>query len=196
MSQVDHSRRRLLTAATVGSRGGRRRVSPRCRSWHRGSRAQRAKALGAPVEVDASKLEEGQMLKVVWRGQPVFIVRRGKTIVASLGSTTMRCWPTRIRKTRCSRPTSRCRRRPRAQSRVLGGPRGLYPSRLLAAGRVRTEQRLSGDGHRLGPELARRILLPLPRLEIRHLRPSVQEHAGAEEPDGAAVHVHAATRAS
>jgi ubiquinol-cytochrome c reductase iron-sulfur subunit len=44
----------------------------------------RAKALGAPVEVDVSKLEVGQSLKVVWRGQPVFIVRRAKDVIAQL----------------------------------------------------------------------------------------------------------------
>jgi ubiquinol-cytochrome c reductase iron-sulfur subunit len=37
------------------------------------------------VEVDASKLEAGQMLKVVWRGQPVFIVRRTKAVIDQLG---------------------------------------------------------------------------------------------------------------
>jgi ubiquinol-cytochrome c reductase iron-sulfur subunit len=46
----------------------------------------RAKALGAPVEVDASKLEAGQMLKVVWRGQAVFVVRRVKSVIDQLGN--------------------------------------------------------------------------------------------------------------
>jgi ubiquinol-cytochrome c reductase iron-sulfur subunit len=41
--------------------------------------------LGAPVEVDASKLEAGQMLKVVWRGQPVYVIRRTKAVVDGLG---------------------------------------------------------------------------------------------------------------
>ncbi len=43
------------------------------------------RALGAPVEVDASKLEAGQMLKVVWRGQAVFVVRRAKAVLDQLG---------------------------------------------------------------------------------------------------------------
>jgi ubiquinol-cytochrome c reductase iron-sulfur subunit len=33
----------------------------------------RAKAAGAPVEVDISKLEEGQLVRVLWRKQPVWI---------------------------------------------------------------------------------------------------------------------------
>jgi ubiquinol-cytochrome c reductase iron-sulfur subunit len=82
--EVDHSRRRLLTAATVGTGaiGVAFAAVPFLASW---KPSARAKALGAPVEVDASKLEAGQMMKVVWRGQAVFIVRRVKTVVDGLG---------------------------------------------------------------------------------------------------------------
>ena len=75
--QVDHSRRRLLTAATVGTGaiGVAFAAVPFLASWQPSARA---KALGAPVEVDASKLEIGQSLKVVWRGQAVYVVRRTK----------------------------------------------------------------------------------------------------------------------
>jgi ubiquinol-cytochrome c reductase iron-sulfur subunit len=81
--QVDHSRRRLLTAATVGTGaiGVAFAAVPFIASWQPSARA---KALGAPVEVDASKLEAGQMLKVVWRGQPVFVVRRVKSVIDQL----------------------------------------------------------------------------------------------------------------
>jgi ubiquinol-cytochrome c reductase iron-sulfur subunit len=82
--EVDHSRRRLLTAATVGTGviGAAFAAIPFIASW---KPSARAKALGAPVEVDASKLEAGQMLKVVWRGQAVFVVRRVKAVVDQLG---------------------------------------------------------------------------------------------------------------
>ncbi len=82
---VDHSRRRLLTAATVGTGviGAAFAAIPFIASWNPSARA---KALGAPVDVDASKLEAGQMLKVVWRGQPVFVVRRVKAVVDQLGN--------------------------------------------------------------------------------------------------------------
>jgi ubiquinol-cytochrome c reductase iron-sulfur subunit len=82
--QVDHSRRRLLTAATVGTGaiGVAFAAVPFLSSWQPSARA---KALGAPVEVDASKLDAGQMLKVVWRGQAVFVVRRVKGIIDQLG---------------------------------------------------------------------------------------------------------------
>ena len=82
--QVDYGRRRLLTIATggVGAIGIAFAAVPFIASWQP---SERAKALGAPVTVDASKLEAGQMLKVVWRGQPVFIVRRAKAVVDQLG---------------------------------------------------------------------------------------------------------------
>ena len=82
--EVDHSRRRLLTAATVGTGaiGVAFAALPFIASWKPSARAT---ALGAPVDVDASKLEAGQMLKVVWRGQPVFVVRRVKAVVDQLG---------------------------------------------------------------------------------------------------------------
>jgi len=38
--------------------------------------SERAKAAGAPVEVDLSTLEPGQKITVEWRGKPVWVVRR------------------------------------------------------------------------------------------------------------------------
>lgn len=83
--QVDHSRRRLLTAATVGvgAVGAAFTAVPFLASWQPSARA---KALGAPVEVDASKLEPGQMMKVVWRGKAVYVVRRTPAILQQMGN--------------------------------------------------------------------------------------------------------------
>jgi ubiquinol-cytochrome c reductase iron-sulfur subunit len=83
--EVDHSRRRLLTAATagIGTVGVVFAAVPFIASWEP---SVRARALGAPVTVDASKLEDGQMLKVVWRGQPVFVVRRSKAVIDAIGN--------------------------------------------------------------------------------------------------------------
>jgi ubiquinol-cytochrome c reductase iron-sulfur subunit len=82
---VDHSRRRLLTAATagIGAVGVVFAAVPFIASWEP---SVRARALGAPVAVDASKLEDGQMLKVVWRGQPVFVVRRSKAVIDAINN--------------------------------------------------------------------------------------------------------------
>ncbi|HEX6996702.1 MAG TPA: ubiquinol-cytochrome c reductase iron-sulfur subunit [Gammaproteobacteria bacterium] len=44
----------------------------------------RARALGAPVEVDVSKLEPGALLKVEWRGRPIYVVHRTEEMLATL----------------------------------------------------------------------------------------------------------------
>ena len=44
----------------------------------------RAKAAGAPVEVDISKIEPGQLLTVAWRGQPVWILHRTPAMLEEL----------------------------------------------------------------------------------------------------------------
>ncbi|MDH5178498.1 MAG: ubiquinol-cytochrome c reductase iron-sulfur subunit [Gammaproteobacteria bacterium] len=74
---VDNSRRRFLTAATsvVGAVGTVGLIIPFASSMNPSARA---KAAGAPVEVDISKLEPGGMITVEWRGKPVWIVRRTK----------------------------------------------------------------------------------------------------------------------
>jgi ubiquinol-cytochrome c reductase iron-sulfur subunit len=46
--------------------------------------SERAKALGAPVEVDISKLEPGQLLRAEWRGKVTWVVRRTKEMLDSL----------------------------------------------------------------------------------------------------------------
>jgi ubiquinol-cytochrome c reductase iron-sulfur subunit len=45
----------------------------------------RAKAAGAPVEVDLSKIEPGMLLAVEWRGKPVWVVNRTKEMLDLLG---------------------------------------------------------------------------------------------------------------
>ncbi|MFZ8887122.1 MAG: ubiquinol-cytochrome c reductase iron-sulfur subunit [Steroidobacteraceae bacterium] len=81
--QVDKGRRQLLTAATAltGAVGAAFAAAPFLASW---KPSARAKALGAPVEIDISKLETGSMLKVEWRGKPVWVVRRSEDMVKSL----------------------------------------------------------------------------------------------------------------
>jgi ubiquinol-cytochrome c reductase iron-sulfur subunit len=82
---VDKGRRQLLTAATAltGAVGAAFAAAPFLASW---KPSARAKALGAPVEVDISKLETGAMLKVEWRGKPVYVVHRSQEMVAELPS--------------------------------------------------------------------------------------------------------------
>ena len=80
---VDTGRRRFLTLATsgVGAVGAGFVAWPFLASL---KPSERAKALGAPVEVDISALEPGQKVNVAWRGKPVWIVRRTPEMLASL----------------------------------------------------------------------------------------------------------------
>jgi ubiquinol-cytochrome c reductase iron-sulfur subunit len=72
---VDLKKRRILTLATsaVGAVGAGFVIYPFLAAW---APSEKAKAAGAPVEADISKLESGQMLSVKWRGKPVWIVYR------------------------------------------------------------------------------------------------------------------------
>ncbi|HHS83488.1 MAG TPA: ubiquinol-cytochrome c reductase iron-sulfur subunit [Gammaproteobacteria bacterium] len=72
---VDTSKRRFLTAATavVGGIGTAYVLVPFLSAWNPSAKAR---AAGAPVEADISKLEPGQMMTVEWRGKPIWIVRR------------------------------------------------------------------------------------------------------------------------
>ncbi len=80
---TDNDRRRMLTTVTtgVGLAGAGALAVPFVASM---MPSARAKAAGAPVEVDISKLPEGQMLTVEWRGKPVWIIRRTAQMLEDL----------------------------------------------------------------------------------------------------------------
>ncbi len=82
---VDNKRRRILTVATsgVGLIGAAAMAVPFAGSM---VPSERAKAAGAPVEVDISKLEPGQQITVEWRGKPVWIISRSEEALAHLDS--------------------------------------------------------------------------------------------------------------
>lgn len=82
---VDHSRRKFLTVATsaTAALGVVFAASPFVASW---KPSERARALGAPVTVDLSKLEIGQMIMPVWRKQPIYVFRRPPELVAQLAA--------------------------------------------------------------------------------------------------------------
>jgi len=81
--QVDTGRRRFLTVATSAAGGvaAAAVATPFVLSFFP---SERAKAAGAPVEVDISKLEAGQKINVEWRGKPVWVVNRTPEQVKNL----------------------------------------------------------------------------------------------------------------
>ncbi|MDA9556362.1 ubiquinol-cytochrome c reductase iron-sulfur subunit [Vibrio sp.] len=80
---LNSGRRRFLTATTavVGGLGAAAVAVPFIKSWNPSAKA---KAAGAPVEVSIGKLEEGQMVRVEWRGKPVWVVRRSQATLDNL----------------------------------------------------------------------------------------------------------------
>lgn len=80
---VNKGRRRFLVATTtvVGGVGVGFAAVPIIKSWLPSAKAQ---AVGAPVQVNIGKLKEGQLLKVVWRGQTIGVLRRTPDMIDNL----------------------------------------------------------------------------------------------------------------
>jgi ubiquinol-cytochrome c reductase iron-sulfur subunit len=77
------TRRHFLTVATAvtGGVGIAAAAVPFVASFRPSARAR---ALGAPVEVDVSKLEPGALLKVEWRGRPIYVLHRTDAMLGVL----------------------------------------------------------------------------------------------------------------
>lgn len=73
--QINQGRRRFLTLATSAAAGvaGAGVATPFLLSFFP---SERAKAAGAPVEVDISKIEAGQLITAEWQGKPVWVLNR------------------------------------------------------------------------------------------------------------------------
>jgi ubiquinol-cytochrome c reductase iron-sulfur subunit len=80
---VDNEKRRFLTktATVVGAVGAGFLAVPFASSMRPSAKAE---AMGAPVEVDIEKLEPGQRVVILWRGKPVWVVRRTPETLSSL----------------------------------------------------------------------------------------------------------------
>lgn len=80
---VDLKRRRVLIAstATMGAVGVAAIATPFVRSWYPSAKAE---AAGAPVTQDISRIDNGQMVVVKYRGKPIYIVKRTKEMMEGL----------------------------------------------------------------------------------------------------------------
>ncbi len=83
---TNSGRRRFLVGSTsaIGAVGVVGAAVPFVGSWNPSAKAR---AAGAPVRIDISRLQVGQILGPIpaWRGRPIFIVRRSEVALASLG---------------------------------------------------------------------------------------------------------------
>ncbi len=80
---IDYSRRKALTGgvAVVGGIGVVAAVWPFVSSMNPSASAL---AAGAPVEVDVSKMEPGQLIQEIYRRKPIWIIRRTPEMVNTL----------------------------------------------------------------------------------------------------------------
>ena len=80
---VNKTRRRVLVAATsvVGAVGAGFALVPFIGSMNPSAKAR---AAGAPVEADISQLEPGAILRLKWRGKPVWVVSRTPEMLEAL----------------------------------------------------------------------------------------------------------------
>jgi ubiquinol-cytochrome c reductase iron-sulfur subunit len=83
MDRIDQNRRHFLTVATAvtGLAGAGAAAIPFLSSLKPSARAQ---ALGAPVEVPVGSMETGEMVRVLWRGKLVFVLKRDATMLERL----------------------------------------------------------------------------------------------------------------
>jgi ubiquinol-cytochrome c reductase iron-sulfur subunit len=83
--EADLSRRHFLTVATsvAGGVGVVLAAAPFVASFQPSARAQ---AMGGPVQVDIGKLDGGAMVRVVWRGRPVWVLRRDPDMLQRLAA--------------------------------------------------------------------------------------------------------------
>lgn len=80
---INLGRRKYLTAgsALLGGVGIGFAAVPFVYSW---LPSAKAKALGAPIDIDVDKVEEGQRVTLEWRGKPIFVIRRSKSNLDTL----------------------------------------------------------------------------------------------------------------
>ena len=86
VDRIDRNRRHFLTVATVvtGAVGIGAAAIPFLSSLKPSARAQ---ALGAPVEVPIGAMQPGEMVRVLWRGKLIFVLRRSEDMLARLPET-------------------------------------------------------------------------------------------------------------
>ena len=154
MSSAEHTRRDFLYIATgaVGAVGAAAALVPLIAQMNPDASTI---AAGAPIEVDLAPIAEGQVIKVFWRGKPIFINHRTKKEIEEARNVNLASLPD-------PQPDSARVKEGHAKFQVLIGictHLGCIP--LVASGHLQ------------------RLVLPLPRLGLRHLRPHPQR-PGAE----------------
>lgn len=168
----DAARRLWLGAATVAGSGGWVATAvPFVASF---APSEKARALGAPVDVDVGSLRPGELRTVEWHGMPVFVLRRTPEMFDALAQ----------HDALLADPQSRRSEQPEAARNAL---RSRRPDLAVieAVCTAWAASPPSGPRRQPGPRraMAGRLLLPPPRVEVRPRRSRVQERAGTDQSD-------------
>ena len=157
MSDTLKDRRRLLVATSgVGLAAAAATAVPLVASL---TPSDRARAAGAPVQADVSKLAVGSMMTVEWRGKPVWILRRTPQMLAELDA----------HEPRLADPASE---EPQQPDYAANRHRSIHPEYLVVIGICThlgcspSEKFTPGAGQWHRHRLARWLLLPLPRFDL------------------------------
>ena len=169
---VDTSRRNWIAITCgAGAIGGVATAVPFVSTF---APSERARAAGAPVQVDISGIKPGEKLTVEWRGKPVWIVRRTPEQLATLKKTdALVADPTSLR---TQYPTP---------AYAKNEARAIKPEYLVVVGICShlgcspSDKFTTGAQPSLPRRLDRRLPVPVPRLDLRHRRPRLQEQARA-----------------
>ena len=177
---VDQGKRRFLIGATsvVGGVGVVAAATPFVMSFFP---SERAKAAGAPVEVDIGKLEPGQKIDVEWRGKVVWIINRTPPMLASLPKLDPKLADPNSNESQQPEYAKNEHRSIKDNVLVMIG----ICTHLGCSPTYRPEIAPAD----LGPGLARRLLLSLPPVQVRPRGPRVLRRAGTHEPARAAAQV-------
>ncbi len=144
--------------------------------------SERAKAAGAPVEVDIAGMKPGDLKRVEWRGKPVWVVRRTPEMLETLKKSEEKVADPGSLRTAYPTPDY-------AKNQY----RSIKPEYLVVVGicshlGCSPIDKFEGGGDpSLPADWAGRLPVPVPRLDLRPGRPRVQEQAGARQPRSAAA---------
>ena len=177
---VNEGKRRFLVGATsvVGGIGAVAVATPFVMSLFP---SERAKAAGAPVEVDISKLEPGQKIDVEWRGKVVWVINRTNPMLASLPKLDPKLADPNSNQ---SQQPGDCKNEHRSIKDNVLVMIGIC-THLGCSPTYRPE---IGPAD-LGPDWLGRVLLSVSPEQVRPRGPRLLRRAGADEPPGAAAQV-------
>ncbi len=167
---VDQDRRLWIT----GDNGpGRHRPCGERRAVGGITVAQRERALGPPVEIELQTVQPGEVTIVGWRGKHVFMLRRSQDTLDALVRHDDLLADPASRRSLPPEPTRNALRSV-APGMVVRSPSAAISDASPAFVRRRVRRTSARHG--------RRLLLPVPRIQVRLRQPLLLERAGADDP--------------